>query len=125
MPDRPKKAVDLANTVANNASRQAWTRLELPSHQGSLQQAKMDNDGRIWTNLILLRIRRLGFESLRARPGQRPVPILGPAFRMPRTAALTATAVHERASSAWSSSWSSQSLSCRSASLVTLSGTWV
>jgi hypothetical protein len=28
-----------------------------------------------------------GFESLRARPGQRPVPILGPAFRMPRIAA--------------------------------------
>ncbi len=27
----------------------------------------MDNDGGIWTNLILLRIRRLGFESLRAR----------------------------------------------------------
>jgi hypothetical protein len=66
MPDRPKKAVDLASTVANNASRRAWTRLELPSHQGSLQQAKMDNDGRIWTNLILLRI-RCSTKQVRAR----------------------------------------------------------
>jgi hypothetical protein len=72
MPDRPKKAVDLANTVANNASRRAWTRLELPSHQGSLQQAKMDNDGRIWTNLILLRIRRLGVRVPPSAPAQRP-----------------------------------------------------
>jgi hypothetical protein len=41
------------------------------------------------------------------------------------TATLTATAVHRLASSPWSSSWSSQSLSRRSASLVTSSGTWV
>lgn len=41
------------------------------------------------------------------------------------TATPTATAVHERASSPWSPSWSSQSLSRLSASLVILSGTWV
>src|SRR5439155_17383442 len=66
-----------------------------------------------------------GFESLRARPAQRPVPILGPAFCVLRTATLTAKEVHRRPSSPWSSSWSSQSLSRRSASLVTLSGTCV
>ena len=63
--------------------------------------------------------------SLIAHPiesaGQRPVPILGPAFCVPRTT----TAAHEWSSSPWSSSWSSQSLSRLSASLVTLSGTWV
>ncbi len=73
MLDRPWKGADLANAVANNESGQARTRLELPSHHGGVPAGRMDNDGRIWTNLILLRVRRLGFESLRARPGQRPL----------------------------------------------------
>ena len=75
---------------------------------------------------IDLRIRRLGVRVPPSAPAQRPVPTLGPAFRVLRTqrstATLTATAVHPGASPPWSSSWSSQSLSRRSASLVTLSG---
>ena len=46
----------------------------------------MDNDGRMWASLIMLRIRRLGFESLRARPAHWPVgrPAAGFRFWEPR-----------------------------------------
>ena len=38
-----------------------------------LRTGSTDNHGLIWTAAILLRIRRLGFESLEARPGHRSV----------------------------------------------------
>ncbi len=56
----PWQAVVLANAVANNESGRARTRLELPRSPRGVPAGYMDKDGRIWTNLILLRIRRLG-----------------------------------------------------------------
>src|ERR1700722_6391903 len=44
-----------------------------------------------------------GFESLRARACQRPVPILGPASFIPCTAAAYSNRLHELALSPWSS----------------------
>ncbi len=44
---------------------------------------RTDRTGRSWTTCLLLRIRRLGFEPLRARPGQRPLPIMEGVFAEP------------------------------------------
>jgi hypothetical protein len=54
-----QKCVDLANAVANNESGRAWTTLERPSRRVTCQQAIWTTTSRIWTSLILLRIRRL------------------------------------------------------------------
>ena len=51
------KGADLTNAVANNEPGRAQARLELSSHHGAAPAGRVDNDGRIWTNLILLRIR--------------------------------------------------------------------
>jgi hypothetical protein len=39
----------------------------MPESPRGMPAGHMDDDGRIWTNLILLRIRRLGVRVLRAR----------------------------------------------------------
>jgi hypothetical protein len=76
----PWQAVVLANAVANNESGRARTRLELPRSPRGVPAGYMDKDGRIWTNLILLRIRRLGVRVPSSAPPYPQVKALLPAI---------------------------------------------
>jgi hypothetical protein len=74
---------DLANAAANNEPGRAPTRLELPSHHGGMLAGHMDNDGCVWTNLILLRTGRSGARvaptAPRLQAGPRPgIPLFFP-----------------------------------------------
>ena len=76
--DQRRSAATVANTVARplDSARRNWTTLK---YRPSLRPVT-DSP---WTTCPLLWIRRLGFESLQARPGQRPLPIMEEALAEP------------------------------------------
>lgn len=57
---------DLANGFANSSYGQSWTLLDSAAGRDPIRAGLTDNSGLIWTIGILLRIRRLALESLRA-----------------------------------------------------------
>ena len=64
---RATKLADLANRFANTKYGRPRMQLDQAAVRDPSEQGLPNNYGLIWTALILLRIRRLGFESLRAR----------------------------------------------------------
>ena len=64
---RATKLADLANRFANTKCGRPRMQLDQAVVRDPSEQGLPNNYGLIWTGGILLRIRRLGFESLRPR----------------------------------------------------------